>query len=209
MITKDILLQIAPAASKSKLNLDDLATALNKLFNDPNNGFSNSNRRAAFLAQCIHESGSFCHVAENLNYSAEGLVKIFHKYFPDLEHATPYARNPEKIANKVYASRMGNGDEHTGQGYKFRGRGFIQLTGFSNYQNCGHDIGKDLINYPEYLETAEGALASANWFFKKNNLLPLADTDDILHMTKKINGGTIGLDERTHLYQKAKQVLGA
>jgi len=207
MITKEKLLKIVPGASKSKLNLDDLCGAINKVFADETNNLNSVNRQAAFLAQCAHESGSFCHVAENLNYSAEGLVKIFHKYFADIAAATPYARQPEKIANKVYANRMGNGDEHTGDGFKFRGRGFIQLTGHDNYSKCGHDIGKDLNNYPEYLETPEGALASALWFWNNNHLSDLADHDDILHITKKINGGTIGLDERTHLYQLAKQVL--
>ena len=208
MITKDILLQIAPAASKSKLNLDDLATALNKLFNDPNNGFSNSNRRAAFLAQCIHESGSFCHVAENLNYSAEGLVKIFHKYFPDLEHATPYARNPEKIANKVYASRMGNGDEHTGQGYKFRGRGFIQLTGKDNYTAFGKSINEDIASKPELVGT-QYALLSAAWFFSKNCLKKCVDASDatVTAVTKCVNGGTNGLQERLEFFKKYYNLL--
>jgi putative chitinase len=209
MITKQQLLEIVPGASHSKLNLDDLCANLTEVLEKmvDEYHFSTVNRRAAFIAQCAHESGSFCHVSENLNYKAEGLTKIFHKYFPDLDHATPYAHNPEKIANKVYASRMGNGDEHSGDGYKFRGRGFIQLTGRDNYTKCGHAIGVDLVDNPDYLLSPKGALQSAIWFWNANNLNTLADSDDILHITKKINGGTIGLEERTHLYQKAKQVL--
>jgi putative chitinase len=207
-LTKDQLLHIVPGAKNSKLHLDELVDALNAAFDDELNGLTTVNRQAAFIAQCGHESGSFCAIKENLNYSAEGLVKIFHKYFPDLDHATPYARNPEKIANKVYASRMGNGDEHSGDGFKFRGRGFIQLTGHDNYSKCGAAIDKDLLNHPEYLETMEGALKSAIWFWNSHGLNALADADDILHMTKKINGGTIGLEDRKHHYETAKQVLG-
>lgn len=207
MLTKDQLLQIAPAAKNSKLNLDALVVALNDEM--AASGISNVNRKAGFIAQCAHESGGFCRIIENLNYSAEGLVKIFHKYFPDLDHATPYARNPEKIANKVYASRMGNGDEHSGDGYKFRGRGFIQLTGHDNYSKCGAAIGKDLVNMPELLENIEGAVKSAIWFWNSKNLNALADSGDIVNMTKKINGGTIGLADRIAHYEIAKQILGA
>ena len=209
MLTKDKLLHIVPAAKNSKLNLDELCNDLNALFEDSANHLDNVNRQAAFIAQCAHESGSFCHVAENLNYKAEGLTKIFHKYFPTVESAADYAHHPEKIANKIYGGRMGNGDEHSGDGYKFRGRGFIQLTGKDNYTKCGHAIGVDLLENPDFLTTPEGALKSALWFWNAHGLSPLADADDILHITKKINGGTIGLEERTHLYHKAKEVLSA
>lgn len=208
-LTKETLLKIVPGAKNSKLNLDELVAALNAAFDDPANGLTTVNRKAAFIAQCGHESGSFCAIKENLNYSADGLVKIFRKYFPDLDAATPYARNPEKIANKVYASRMGNGNEASGDGWKFRGRGFIQLTGHDNYSKCGTAIGKDLISNPEYLETMEGAIKSALWYWNSRNLNALADADDILHMTMKINGGTIGLEDRKHHYETAKQVLGS
>jgi putative chitinase len=207
MITQQQILSIAPEASHSKLNLNDLCSSLNAVFDNEANGFSTVNRKAAFIAQCAHESGNFCAVSENLNYSAYGLVKTFHKYFPDLDHATPYAHNPEKIANKVYSSRMGNGDEASGDGWKFRGRGFIQLTGHDNYLKFGHAIGKDLIANPDYLITLEGALESAVWFWNSHNLSPLADANDNLTITKRVNGGTIGLDDRNVLFEKAKQVL--
>ena len=209
MLTKEKLLAIAPAASHSKLNLDDLVNDLNKLFEDSSNNLDNVNRQAGFIAQCAHESGNFCHAAENLNYKAAGLMHVFPKYFPDELHASMYEHQPEKIANRIYANRMGNGDEASGDGYKYRGRGFIQLTGKDNYTKCGHAIGKDLTMDPDYLTTPEGALKSALWFWNAHNLSMLADTDDVLHMTKKINGGTIGLEERTALYHKAKEVLSA
>jgi putative chitinase len=208
-ITKDQLLHIVPAAKNSKLSLDDLVNDMNEVFEDAANNLDTAHRQAAFIAQCAHESGSFCHVSENLNYKAEGLTKIFHKYFPTLEEANAYAHNSEKIGNKIYANRMGNGDEDSGDGYKYHGRGFIQLTGKSNYEHCGAAIGVDLVENPDYLTTPKGALQSAVWFWNTHNLSPLADADDILHITKKINGGTIGLEDRTNLFQKAKEVLGA
>lgn len=208
-LTKEKLLQIAPAAKNSKLNLDLLVENLNevcaKMIDEVN--FATINRQAGFLAQCAHESGSFCRVTENLNYSAEGLVKIFPKYFPTLDSTKGYARMPEKIANKVYGNRMGNGPETSGDGWKFRGRGLIQLTGRSNYMKCGPSLGVDLTSSPEYLETVAGAVKSAYWFWNTNGLNSFADADDIKGMTRKINGGFIGLEERQHLYDVAKKVL--
>lgn len=201
MITVEQLQVILP----HNTNIHTLCATLNNLL--PKYEINTKNRIAGFLGQCAVESVEFTKFEENLNYSSQSLMKVWPHYFLSSVLADQYARQPEKIANKVYANRMGNGDEHTGDGFKFRGRGFIQLTGHDNYSKCGHDIGKDLNNYPEYLETPEGALASALWFWNKNYLSDLADHDDILHITKKINGGTIGLDERTHLYQLAKQVL--
>ena len=164
-------------------------------------------RRAMFLAQCCHESGHFRAVSENLNYKAESLSKVFPKYFKDVD-PNDYAKQPEKIANRVYGNRMGNGDEHSGDGYRYRGRGFIQLTGKNNYDACGKDLDKDLHNEPDYLITAEGAARSAAWFWHKNNLNHFADANDILGATKKINGGTIGLEERTELYEEALKTFG-
>jgi putative chitinase len=158
------------------------------------------NRAAHFFAQAAHESGDFKVFKENLNYSAEGLVKVFHKYFADLDHSTPYARNPEKIANKVYASRMGNGPEASGDGWKFRGRGAIQLTGHDNYKAFS-----DYIKHPEIMTNpdvvaTDYAFESALWFFEKKHIWAMCDlgvTDDaILKVTKAVNGGTIGLDDR-------------
>ena len=205
MLTKDQLLQIAPAAKNSKLNLDALVVALNDEM--AASGISTVNRKAAFLAQCAHESGGFCHTAENLNYSADGLLKTFPKYFPDEPTAAIYARQPLRIANKVYANRMGNGDQESGDGFRYRGRGFIQLTGKDNYTKCGVAIGKDLLTMPELLENIECSVKSATWFWNSKNLNALADVDDILNMTKKINGGTIGLSDRIAHYEIAKTVL--
>jgi putative chitinase len=208
-LTKEKLLQIVPTAKNTKLNLDLLVESLNevcaKMVDEVN--FASINRQAAFIAQCAHESGSFCRVTENLNYSPEGLTKIFPKYFPTIESTKNYARLPEKIANKVYANRMGNGPETSGDGWKYRGRGLIQLTGKFNYLKCGPSLGLDLTASPEYLETVAGAVKSAYWFWNTNGLNAFADKDDIKGMTKKINGGYIGLEERQHLYDVAKKVL--
>jgi putative chitinase len=151
---------------------------------------------AMFLAQCAHESNYFTAITENLNYSADGLRKIFPKYFRDRD-ADDYNRQPEKIANVVYANRMGNGDEDSGDGYRFRGRGYIQLTGRTNYEECGQELQKDLITDPDYLTTPEGAARSAAWFWDNHNLNKYADANDIVGCTKRINGGTIGLEDRT------------
>lgn len=165
------------------------------------------NRAAGFLAQCGHESNGFTVLKENLNYSAEGLNKIFHKYFPTLADAQPYARNPEKIANRVYANRMGNGNEASGDGYRFRGRGAIQLTGRDNYTKFGATIGVSAEEATQDLETLDGAIESACWFWKTNGLNAICDADDIVKMTKRINGGTIGLEDRKKHYYEAKHLL--
>jgi putative chitinase len=164
-------------------------------------------RIAMFLAQCCHESGHFRAVSENLNYKAESLTRVFPKYFRDVD-PNDYAKQPEKIANRVYGNRMGNGDEHSGDGYRYRGRGLIQLTGKDNYTHCGDALDKDLHEEPDYLTTPEGAARSAAWFWHKNNLNHFADANDILTCTKKINGGTIGLEERTELYEEALKTFG-
>lgn len=163
-------------------------------------------RAAGFIAQCAHESGNFKYVKENLNYSAQGLTKTFPKYF-NASNAEAYGRKPEAIANRVYANRMGNGPEESGEGWAFRGRGFIQLTGKNNYRLCGEALGVDLLSDPMYLETPEGAARSAAWFWKKNGLNAVADTGDIVKMTKIINGGTIGLEDRKRHFEHAMEVL--
>lgn len=165
-----------------------------------------NNQAAHFFGQCAHESGNFKVFSENLNYSADGLTKIFKKYFPTLAAAQPYARKPEKIANKVYANRMGNGPESSGDGWKYRGRGPIQLTGKDNYTAFGADIGRpDVVTNPD-LVVSELAFESALWFFRKNGLLAIADkgvTDAVItQITKRVNGGTHGLDDRL---KKTKQ----
>lgn len=166
-------------------------------------------RVAAFIAQCAHESGGFKFLRENLNYKAESLVKVFPKYFKDMATANAYAKQPQKIANRVYANRMGNGDEASGDGWRYCGRGLIQLTGKDNYSWFAASIETPVEQVSEYLETFEGAAQSACWFWETNNLNQWADKGDILTMTKKINGGTIGLEDRIKHYNHALHVLGA
>ena len=166
-------------------------------------------RMAAFLAQCAHESGGFRAIKENLNYRAVTLRKIFPKYFPTDEMAAQFANKPEKIANLVYANRMGNGSPESGDGYRYCGRGLIQLTGKDNYFWFASSLEISPEEASEYMETFEGAAQSACWFWETNKLNQWADADDILTLTKRINGGTIGLADRQKHYEHAKHVLGA
>ena len=167
-------------------------------------------RLAHFLAQCGHESGEFRATQENLNYSAKGLNGIFKKYFPTEAAATPYARQPQKIASKVYANRMGNGSEASGEGYKFRGRGYIQLTGKENYTAFGKSIGEDMVANPDKVASTY-ALLSAAWFFSKNGLHKMADegASDLVvtKITKRVNGGTIGLPDRIKHFKEYYHLL--
>ena len=173
-------------------------------------GLNTPLRLAHFLAQTAHESGGFRLIEENLNYSADSLNKVFPKYFKNAgRDANEYNRKPEKIANVVYASRMGNGDTDSGDGYKFRGRGLIQLTGRSNYTNFAKDNGIDVEEAVAYLTTPAGAIESAAWFWNKNGLNALADKDDVVAVTKRINGGTIGLEDRKKHTEEFKDILGA
>mgnify|MGYP000276809034 CR=1 FL=1 len=165
-------------------------------------------RIAAFLAQCAHESGNFVFIKENLNYRAATLLKVFPKYFPDLALASQYAGKPERIANRVYANRMGNGDEASGDGYRYCGRGLIQVTGCENYTWFANSIEITPQEASEYMETFEGAAQSACWFWETNNLNQWADKGDIVTLTKRINGGTIGLEDRIKHYEHALHVLG-
>ena len=167
-------------------------------------------RLAHFLAQCGHESGGFRLTKENLNYSAKGLMGIFKKYFPTEALANQYARQPEKIANKVYGGRMGNGPESSGDGAKFCGRGFIQLTGKDNYTAFGKSIGEDVCANPQVV-AEKYALLSAAWFFNKNGLHKMADggaTDAVVtSITKRVNGGTIGLADRIKHFKEYYHLL--
>ena len=163
---------------------------------------------AHFLAQCGHESGGFTAIKENLNYKAESLMKLFSKYFPDINTAKAYEKKPEKIANRIYADRMGNGNEASGDGYKYRGRGLIQLTGKTNYSWFAASLEISPEEAAEYTQTFEGAAQSACWFWETNKLNQWADKGDILTMTKRINGGTIGLEDRKKHYEHALHVLG-
>jgi putative chitinase len=168
-------------------------------------------RIAAFVAQCAHESGGFMVLKENLNYRPVTLRKIFSKYFTDDAIANQYCSLPNKqeaIANRVYANRMGNGDEASGDGYRYCGRGLIQLTGKQNYTSFADSLEMAPEDVPEYLATFEGAAQSACWFWESNNLNQWADKGDILTLTKQINGGTIGLEDRIKHYEHALHVLG-
>lgn len=157
-------------------------------------------RGAHFLAQVKHESGNFNRVIENLNYSATALRSVFGKYFPDESTALHYERKPEMIANRVYSNRMGNGDEKSGDGFKYRGRGFIQLTGKSNYESFGKSIGENIVSNPDLIATSKYAALSAAWFFHKNGLNYISDKGDsdlvIQEVSKKINGGLNGISDR-------------
>jgi putative chitinase len=163
-------------------------------------------RVAGFLSQIGHESGGLAMLEENLNYKAETLMRVWPRRFPTLEFAQQYARNPQKIANSVYANRMGNGDEASGEGWKYRGRGLKQLTGKDNYTAFSKAIGTDFVASPDLLLEPVNAALSAGWFWSANNLNELADKGDVPAMTKRINGGTIGLDQRQALYAKAMAV---
>lgn len=166
-------------------------------------------RVAAFLAQCAVESVDFTVMRENLNYSAEGLTLTWPKRFPTLDSARPYHRNPEKIANKVYGGRLGNGPESSGDGYRFRGRGYIQLTGKSNYQVFANGVNRRLEEVIGYLETPAGALESACWYWKRNNLNAIADKRDMVKATEVINGGHHGLNMRSEFFIRNLKILGA
>jgi putative chitinase len=174
----------------------------------PDYDINTPERVAAFVAQCAHESGEFRVLKENLNYRAVTLRKVFPKYFPNDQLAAQYAGKQEMIANKVYANRMGNGDESSGDGFRYCGRGLIQLTGKNNYQNFADSIETPVEELPEYLATFEGAVQSACWFWETNNLNQWADKGDILTLTKRINGGTIGLEDRIKHYNHALHVIG-
>lgn len=206
MITVSQLKQILP----KNPYVEHWHHALSQLF--PEYDINTPHRMAAFIAQCAHESGGFMVLKENLNYKAASLRKIFPKYFPNDQIAQQYASKPNKqeaIASRIYANRMGNGDEASKEGWKFCGRGLIQLTGRSNYQAFADSLEMNIDDVPEYLSTFEGAAQSACWFWETNKLNQWADKGDILTLTKRINGGTIGLEDRKKHYEHALHVLGA
>lgn len=165
-------------------------------------------RIAAFLAQVAHESGGFTRLVESLNYSAEALMKIWPKRFPALEFAQKFHRNQELIANAVYSSRMGNGGPETGDGWKYRGRGLKQLTGKDNYTRCGKALNVDLVGDPDLLLRPGLAARSAGWFWSANGCAALADADQFELLTKRINGGLIGLKDRRERYDKVLRSMG-
>ena len=187
----------------------DWHEALSQLL--PDYDINTPQRIAAFVAQCAHESGNFMVLKENLNYRAATLRKIFPKYFPTDAIANDYATRLNKqmhIASRAYANRMGNGDEASLEGWKFCGRGLIQLTGKNNYQAFADSLEMDVNDVPEYLGTFEGAAQSACWFWETNNLNKWADAGDIKELTRRINGGYIGLEDRIKHYNHALHVMG-
>jgi len=165
-------------------------------------------RQAMFLSQIAHESGNFCHVSENLNYSVNGLRSVFGKYFPNDNLAAEYARKPEKIANRVYANRMGNAEESSGDGWKYRGRGLIQLTGKNNYTAFSLAADNNALLEPELVSEPELAVQSAGWFWDTNGLNALADTGSVKRVTRRINGGYNGLEDREAKFGKLMILLG-
>ena len=188
--------------------VDEWYEALSQIL--PEYEINTPQRVAAFVAQCAHESGGFRLLKENLNYKAASLRRVFPKYFPDDAIAARYANKPEMIANRVYGNRMGNGPEESGDGFRYCGRGLIQLTGKNNYTIFAASVGiEDMDEVVEYLQTFEGAVQSACWFWEQNNLNQWADKGDILTLTKRINGGTIGLEDRIKHYNHALHVFGA
>jgi len=186
-------------------NVEQWFEALNT--NLPTYEINTVERVSAFIAQCAHESGGFRRLKENLNYKWESLRRVFPKYFPTDDVAQEYAHKPEQIANRVYGGRMGNGDESTGDGFRYCGRGLIQLTGRNNYTKFAESIHMAVEEVPTLLETYDGAVKSACWFWQTNNLNQWADVGDIVTMTKRINGGTIGLEDRQKHYAHALEVF--
>ena len=203
-LTLDQLKQVVP----NNPYIDHWYEALCEIL--PDYDINTPQRIAAFLAQCAHESGGFKAIKENLNYRPQTLVTLFKKYF-DLDTATRYCAMPDKqaaIANRIYANRMGNGPEESGDGYRYCGRGLIQLTGKDNYTRYAQSTEQSVEEASEHLTTFEGCVQSAAWFWEANNLNQYADKGDILTMTKRINGGTIGLEDRIKHYNHALHVLG-
>jgi putative chitinase len=191
-----------------KMHIDPVwVDALNETFQRFN--ISTPIRQASFIGQCGHECGNFKVLEENLNYRAETLMKLWSKRFPTLEIANQYAKNPKKIANMVYSNRMGNRDEASGDGYRFRGRGCIQLTGHANYFHAGKACGMDFVMEPDLVATPMYAAMTAGWFWNTHKLNQYADQQDYITMTKKINGGTIGLDDRIKHINHAHTVLSS
>lgn len=185
----------AEQLKRLKIN-PDLAPIFNETFERW--GILTPRQQAAFLGQCGHECGNFTKLEEGLSYAADRLMKIWPKRFPTMEVAQKYARNPKALANYVYANRMGNRDEASGDGWRFRGSGWLQLTGHDNFYHAGKACGVDFVMNPDLVRTPKYAAMTAGWFWSTHNCNALAEKGDNLALTKKINGGTIGLDDRIH-----------
>jgi putative chitinase len=191
-----------------QLGIDpSLESAFNETFQKW--GIDTPQRQAAFIGQCGHECNNFKTLEEGLSYAADRLVKVWPKRFPTLESAQPYGRNPKALANKVYANRMGNRDEASGDGYRFRGSGWLQLTGHDNFYHAGQACGVDFVMNPDLVRTPQYAAMTAGWFWKTHNCNAKVDAQDWVGLTKIINGGTLGLDERIAHTQRALAVLSS
>jgi len=200
-ITLDLLQAAVPAATRENLEkFHDGIVEVAARFD-----ISNPSRLAMFLAQCAHESANFSSVEENLNYSVRGLLSTWPSRFAGI--ADEYARKPEKIANRAYCLRMGNGDEQSGDGWRYRGRGIIQLTGRDNYAAASRDLCVNLVDYPEQATDGWAAALTAGWFWNRHSLNALSDAHDVTAVTRAINGGTLGLQERTEAFNRIFQVL--
>jgi len=199
-ITQQQLSQIL----KGNPYIEHWCEALNKIL--PDYDITTPQRVAAFIAQTAHESGGYTALHENLNYQAASLCRVWPHYFNE-SNANDYAHQPEKIANRAYANRMGNGPEESGDGWRFCGRGLLQVTGRSNYQAFADSLQMNIDDVPAFLQTFEGAVQSACWFWENNNLNSFADSGDFVTMTKRINGGTLGLEDRQARYLHAMQVF--
>lgn len=197
MITASVLKTIFPWISKQ----DEWARYLDVMFSARN--INTIERETMFLAQAGHESAGFTQMIEKLSYSASALMSTWPKRFPSIESTEGFSRQPEKLANKVYADRMGNGPESSGDGWRFRGRGLIQLTGRTSYQACAKSLGVNLDVFPQYLETIPGAVASAGWYWDARMLNQCSDEKDIITCTRRINGGLNGLADRQDIYTRA------
>lgn len=203
-LTREQLAELLP----NNQNVSEWVDALNNVL--PEYEINTVPRVAAFIAQCAHESANFTRLEENLNYRWQTLRRVFPKYFPTDAIAQEYASRPDKkeaIANRAYGNRMGNGPEESGDGYRYRGRGLIQLTGKNNYTAFAKSLDIPVEEAVEYLETFDGAVQSACWFWDTNNLNKWADEGDMVTLTKKINGGTNGLEDRIKHYKHALKVL--
>ena len=203
MISKEQLKQIMPSCTAE--NLEKYVGPLNDTME--RYAINTPLRKAHFLAQIAHESNELKSVVENLNYSQARLTQVFPRYFRTIEESAPYNRQPEKIANRVYSNRMGNGDEASGEGWKFRGRGLIQLTGKENYKKASDEIGIDFVSNPDLVQGPVYASLTAGWYWDSRELNNPADADNIYKITKLINGGTIGIESRELYLERAKQTL--
>ncbi|NCB21163.1 MAG: glycoside hydrolase family 19 protein [Clostridia bacterium] len=201
ILTPEKLKRILPNNS----NINDWYDSLIKIL--PDYEIDTEKRVSAFLAQTAHESANYTRLIENLNYSAKRLMEVWPKRFPTMSIAKQYERNPQKLGNFTYANRMGNGPVESGDGYEYRGRGLIQITGKSNYESFGESIGISSKDAAEYMETFDGAVHSACWFWEVNKLNSYSDKGDIRNQTIKINGGTNGLSDRVNRYLKYLKIL--